>query len=105
MVVVGFGDPAAAIVGRKFGRWKLIHGRTVAGSVGFLCVAGGLSYAWLRLFYREETDTVMALQIAVSAAFCGMLAELFSRRVDDNFSIPLAAAAGAWVVSKGGMFG
>lgn len=105
VVVVGFGDPAAAIVGRKFGRWKLIHGRTVAGSLGFLCVAGGLSYVWLRLFYGEGTDAVMAFKMAAAAALFGMVAELFSQRVDDNFSIPLAAAAGAWLVSNGGFFG
>jgi dolichol kinase len=28
-----------------------------------------------------------------------MLAELFSKRIDDNFSIPLAAAAGALLTS------
>ena len=35
----------------------------------------------------------------VGAAIPAAVTELLSRRVDDNFSIPIAAAAGAWVVS------
>ncbi len=99
VVVLGFGDPAAAVIGRRLGRVKLVHGRTVAGSLGFLGVAGGAAYGWLRVFYGQ--DPYSACLWAVAAAFCGMIAELFSDRVDDNFSIPLAAAAGAWLVSSG----
>jgi dolichol kinase len=99
VVVLGFGDPAAAIIGRRLGRFKLVHGRTVAGSLGFFIVAGGASYVWLRVFY--DTDPYSAFLWAMAAAFCGMIAELFSDPVDDNFSIPLAAAAGAWLVSWG----
>ena len=38
-----------------------------------------------------------ALATAFAGAFVGSLAELFSRRIDDNFSIPLTAAAAATV--------
>ena len=40
----------------------------------------------------------LRLAMAASAGLLGALAELFSRRVDDNFSIPVASALAAWVV-------
>jgi dolichol kinase len=38
-----------------------------------------------------------ALILAVSAALPATLAELFSRVLDDNFTVPVAAAVGGWI--------
>ncbi|MGB1275120.1 MAG: diacylglycerol/polyprenol kinase family protein [Nannocystaceae bacterium] len=93
VVVLGVGDPIAALVGRRFGRHKLINGRSVEGSLAFLvtsaCAAAGV------LLALHGLSLVAATTIALAAAVPATFAELVSRRVDDNLTIPLSAAAGA----------
>ena len=38
----------------------------------------------------------LTLVVAACAAFVAALAELFSHRVDDNLTVPLAGMLGAW---------
>ena len=92
LVVLGFADPAAAIVGRKYGRVRLVNGRTLEGSLTFLFVGTASSWLWLALFW--STSAVYALKMSLLGALFGCIAELFSRRIDDNLSIPVASAVG-----------
>ena len=48
---------------------------------------------------HPEVQRSLALLIALGASIPAAVTELLSRRVDDNFSIPIAAATGAWAVS------
>ncbi len=94
LVILGFADPAAALIGRRFGTIKLVHGRSLQGTltfagVGFMAASGLL----LWLGYSFEIAGLVALAAAVPAA----LVELFSRSIDDNLSIPLTAAGAAWL--------
>lgn len=102
LCVLGVGDPAAAIVGRRFGRFELAHGRTVEGTLAFVLAGAGTAFAYL-LAMHEEIPWPLALTAALGGALAGAVAEVTSRRVDDNLSIPLAACAGAalggWVAS------
>lgn len=95
VVILGFADPAAAIVGRRYGRHKIIHGRSLEGTLAFILV--GALAAFLLLLARHGLPLSTALLVALGAALPAALAELLSRRVDDNFSIPVSAAAGAWL--------
>lgn len=100
VAVLGLADPAAAIVGRRFGRLKLVNGRTLEGSLTFAVVGAATSLGLLLLLSGSALPDLTsggAVWVALAAGVTGALAELFSRRVDDNFSIPLASAAGAWV--------
>jgi dolichol kinase len=97
IVICGLGDPAAAMIGRRFGRREIYYGRTIAGCTGFLVVSIGAGSAWLTQVYGFDVPTAFAW--SVGGGLFGMLAELFSKRIDDNFSIPLAAAAGALLTS------
>jgi dolichol kinase len=100
LLSLGLGDPAAAIVGRKIGRIKLMHGRTLEGTLAFVLVGGLASFAYLAVMHAGY-----GLALNAAAAFVGALggalAELASRRVDDNLTIPLAAfgtAAGVFAL-------
>ena len=97
IVICGLGDPAAAMIGRRFGRRKIFYGRTVAGCLGFLMVSIVAGSAWLSVVY--DFDVSRALWWSLGGGVFGMLAELFSRKIDDNFSIPLAAAAGTLLIA------
>lgn len=92
VAVLGIGDPAAAIVGRRFGRIKLMHGRSLEGTLAF--VATATAATWLILMLFHPLSLPVAFGVALGAAVAGALAELVSLRVDDNFSIPLSVAAG-----------
>jgi dolichol kinase len=99
VLVLGFADPAAAIIGRRFGRIKLVNGRTLEGSATFALVGafaafGALSVAGGTLLPSYAFST--RLVVALVAGLLGAIAELYSRRVDDNFSIPVTSALGAW---------
>lgn len=97
VAVLCVADPVAALVGRRWGRRQIRAGRTVEGSLGFVA-AGTLAsvialWAW---FGYLGWPTI--LLVALAAAFSGAVAEIVSKRIDDNLTIPLGAAMGAAVV-------
>ena len=81
IVVLGFGDPAAAIIGRRYGRVKLVNGRTLEGTATFVAVGTLVATSWLAVVWGM--DPALAL-LGFFGALAGGIAELFSRRVDDN---------------------
>lgn len=94
VTVLGLADPAAALVGRRYGRTQLVNGRSLEGSATFFAVAFAAALAIGVGFHGLGLG--LAAIGAAGGAGLAALAELLSRRVDDNLTIPLAAAAGAW---------
>lgn len=92
VVVLGFGDPAAAIIGRRFGKTKLINGRSLEGTLTFVAVAALVTFAVVRVFHGD-LGWAAAAGISGAASVGGALAELLSRKIDDNLSIPVVSAA------------
>ncbi len=80
LTFIVFGDLAAKISGLKFGRTKLIHGKTLEGSLGFLtgCLYAG---SVICLIFGFPCSYLLI------GALCATLAELFTFYVDDNFTI------------------
>jgi dolichol kinase len=91
IVVLAVGDPVAAVVGRRFGRRKLINNRSIEGTLAFW-ISGGLAAAVTLGVYGPAMSLGALATVAVGGALAGALVELFSRRLDDNFTIPLATA-------------
>lgn len=92
IAALSFGDPAAALVGTRWGqrrytRWA--HGRTVEGSLAFFLVAA------------VAVGTVAAacpggpapLRAGVGCGIVGAIAEAFSPAGVDNVTIPILVAA------------
>jgi dolichol kinase len=96
LAVLGFGDPAAAFVGRRWGRIQIGGRRTLEGTFAFVGVAATASFGFVQVLGTPPAMPI-ALGASAVAALTGAATELVSRRVDDNFSIPLAAAAAAAV--------
>jgi dolichol kinase len=92
IIVLGFADPAAAVIGRRFGTIKLIHGRSLEGTCTFILVGSLVAFLWLVL--AHDFGAHLALVWALSGTLPGAVAELFSRRIDDNLSIPVSVATG-----------
>lgn len=98
VAVLGVGDPLAGLVGRRFGRTKLLHGRSLEGSLAFVLGAALVSFALLRAFHSGALSWQASAVAALCASVAGAAAELLSWRFDDNFTIPLSAAVGAGIV-------
>jgi dolichol kinase len=96
-LVLALGDPAASLVGRRFGRVKLVGEKSVAGTLALV----GVAILAITLFAQLALPGLglgRVLGIAAAAAAAGALAELFATRLDDNFTIPLAAGIAAMLV-------
>ncbi len=99
VVVLAVGDPIAAFIGRKFGKHRISAGRSLEGCLSFVVFSGLMVLTVLRLYYPQLTWLQMSL-LAFSGALSGSLAEILSKKIDDNFSIPLTVAVGTFLLSK-----
>lgn len=90
-----FGDTAAALIGRKFGKHKLFNGKSLEGCAAFLItdfmiVIGAfliLKFSWILMV------------CGLVGVIIAMFAELFNEELhlDDNFSIPLSVGGMFWI--------
>jgi dolichol kinase len=92
VLVLAFADPAAAIVGRRFGRTRLLANRSLEGTLAFVTFG---TAAALGALVGSPLRFASMLVVAVAASIAGALAELFSGKLDDNFTVPLVVAAAA----------
>jgi dolichol kinase len=90
VLILAFADPAAAWVGKRYGKRKLHRQKSLVGSLAFVVVAFAVASAFLLGFYPQFT-LGQRLGAAALAATAGAVAELFSERIDDNFTVPIAA--------------
>ncbi len=100
VAVLGLGDPAGAIVGRRLGKTELVHGRTLEGSLAFAAAGSVGALLALRTFW-PGVSWPDALTLALFAGGTGALAELSSGKLDDNLTVPLAAGAAALLAAWG----
>ncbi len=96
-IVLGVGDPCAALIGRRFGRHRLQNGRSLEGAAAF-AVSASLATGLVLTLFHQQLGFAPAALVSLSAGCAGSIAELVSGRVDDNLSIPLSAAAAAALV-------
>ena len=90
VVVLALADPAAGLIGRRFGRIRIRAGRSLEGTLAFV-VAGSIgALTSLAVFHAMPWSSRIIL--AVAGAVAGAVAELVSTRLDDNFTIPLTTA-------------
>lgn len=94
IAVLGFADPMAAFVGRRWGSIKLVNGRSLQGTLAFFAT-GTIAALVVTTATQPDIPPLTAVGLSAAASALAAVAELFSLRVDDNLSVPLAAAAGA----------
>jgi dolichol kinase len=92
VVVLAVADPMAGLMGRRFGRIRLRAGRSLEGTLAFL-VSGVLAVLALLTVFHGMLPWPTRVVLAGAGAVAGALAELFSGRLDDNFTIPVASTA------------
>lgn len=96
VVVLALADPAAGLIGRKFGRIRLRARRSLEGSLAFLVAGTAAALAALTAFHAVPLPA--RFLVALAAATAGAVAEIGITRLDDNLTIPLTAAGAAAAV-------
>lgn len=92
----GFGDAAAALVGKFFGKRCFVHNwiegaKTYEGTTAMIIVAAIAAFLSLYL-YGKQPWYVALLSSIVVAPVCGLV-ELFSWKGMDTLTVPLSAAS------------
>ena len=92
------GDGVADLIGRRLGKtkWWFDDKKSYAGSIAFTIAGFFTSWALLEWFYMSGalTDSVQDLpaRLLLISATCALVEVLPIKLVDDNWSVPLAAA-------------
>jgi dolichol kinase len=97
ILVLAFADPAAAWIGKRFGKRKLFREKSWLGTAAFLVTAFAVSLAFLLLCY-PSLDLSARILGALLASTAGALAELLSTRLDDNLTVPIASVLAAALI-------
>lgn len=98
VAILGVADPAASIIGRRFGRTPLVNGRTLEGSLAFV-ITGTLAAAVVIALWHTSVPLGALMVIGLGSALAAGVAELVSRNLDDNFTVPITAAATAYCLA------
>ncbi len=80
---LSLGDPIASIVGRSFGKHRIMGSKSIEGTIAFMAVAIAVS-----LFY-----TVLPLEVRILGAVSASLIELIESPIDDNVLVLLGSGA------------
>lgn len=87
-IALGVGDPAAALAGKAWGTTKIYRDKTLQGAMGFFVtstVALALFFSFIATGYSAWVVTFTALSVSLAST----VTELYSGRIEDNFSIPV----------------
>jgi phytol kinase len=89
----GFGDAAAALVGKKFGRRRILHPRiegtkTMEGTHA-MYITAGLAIFFTLLIYAGQPWYVSLVVALLVAPVCAIV-ELFSNRGMDTLTVPIS---------------
>ncbi len=86
LLVLAFADPAASIVGKRWGTKKIWRQKSWVGSLAFLVVAFVAAFAFLT--FKAALPTWGAIAgVSLATALAATTAETLSDRLDDNFSV------------------
>ncbi len=99
-LVLGVADPAASLIGKKWGKRKIFRDRSWVGTLAFTIVGFVAASVFLFSFRSWTVSTV--LLTACIAALSGAVAEMLGGdHLDDNLAIPLGVSASltlmAWI--------
>ncbi len=94
VLILGFADPAASVVGKLWGRRKLFREKSFIGTGAFLATSMTVCLTYMTLAV-PAFSFAYALLVAAVVSVVATVTELLSTRLDDNLTIPLSAALAA----------
>jgi len=85
ILIMGYGDGIATIMGYHFGKKKLYKNKTYVGSISMFIISFITTFILLWIF-----NPIHLLLYSFTIAIVATLAELFSSKGFDNLSVPLS---------------
>lgn len=89
-------DPLSAIVGIRFGRRRIVPGKSVEGSAAFLVATAAVAFTVLT-WASPEAAPAERIEASLLIAVLGAVCESLPLRIDDNLTIPLAVGFLGWL--------
>ena len=109
MMFGALGDPAAALAGKRFGRYQWRRGKSLCGSAACLLASfvGGIACTGIACTGMQgslaglglSSSPCIAWWVVLPGAVAATLAEGLSGRVNDNLTIPIAGGLAMWAVA------
>lgn len=100
VIILAFADPAATIAGKRWGRFRIWRDKTLVGAATFFVTAWIIGFVFSVIVPGGPVGAGCFV-LATVVALVGVLAEVFTERLDDNYTIPVLCAGVAsfwWVV-------
>lgn len=90
-------DPLSALVGIRYGKHKIVRGKSIEGSLAFfICTMLSVLFVFLPLF---PDRLINIFGLAFGVGFFTASFEMIPLKIDDNLTIPLVTATITWILS------
>lgn len=86
---LAFADPLSALIGIKFGRHKIVKGKSLEGSLAFFMATFGSA---IFVFYITGALNQSTIIVSAILGITGSIFEMMPIKLDDNLTIPLFSA-------------
>lgn len=94
ILIMGYGDGLAAVIGKKYGKHPLAFGKSIEGSLTMFIVSFVVTFVILIRYGSLASALLVGLGVAIAATFI----ELFTPKGFDNLTVPLGTAMLAFVL-------
>jgi dolichol kinase len=91
VLALGVGDPAAAVIGKRWGSTKIRGQKSLQGTLAF-ALTTGLAVAAMLAFFHPALGLATIVTVSAASGLAGAVTEVVSDPLDDNFTIPLVVA-------------
>ena len=96
LLFLGFADPAASLIGIKYGKDKIFGHKSLQGSVAAFVVCFILMVIYL---FIQGFPVGRLIIMSLIGGLVGALAELIPiGKLDDNLSLPILSAVSIWIL-------
>ena len=94
ILIMGYGDGLAAVIGKKYGKRPLPFGKSLEGSITMFIASFIVSFVLIFIY----NDFITALWIGLAISVVATLVELYTPKGLDNLSVPLLTAVLAFIL-------
>lgn len=88
ILTLGYGDGLAAVIGKKYGKYKIVNDKSILGSLTMLVV----TFVVVTLISLIHLNLPMSLLAGLTIAVIATAVELFTPKGLDNLTVPLVSS-------------
>ncbi|MBM7452966.1 phytol kinase [Acholeplasma morum] len=88
ILTLGYGDGLAAVIGKKYGKYKIVNDKSILGSLSMLVV----TFVVVTFISLIHLNLPMSLLVGLTIAVIATAVELFTPKGLDNLTVPLVSS-------------